>query len=409
MSFAKRILTLTLVIMGLTMVLPTVAETILMVVPSRPTAVRFAFDIEAIRKVTLVSYGGETEKGEQLLHTWDAEAKKWVYITLDEFSFCQFLSNVPDTLIIIGSDKDMPEMIVNSAPEAGETIRILSINPMPMANRLNEKMLFSPKEWRVLAKRHGLTIEDLNEEKRRYGRYGPPGKRIERPVVIDVDSELEANPEEPALKENILEEPVIEKSDTAEPVIGASNVVEPVIEEKDVIGTQVIEVIPLEPEMQPEMQPEAIEEKGMPLVSGAEAVEEMEKVEEMVEITESVPLQESPEIPIDTTLSAPEAVESRSEIIATLTSIEPEKETEETASVKNASEPDIIDTLQTESDTIVLNKEVEPPLRVESVKILNDPNLPIILPSEPSSSANKKTDSLVGNQPVDVWDLPENK
>jgi hypothetical protein len=59
--------------------------------------------------------------------------------------------------------------------------RIASLTPVDLLNELNRDLAFTPMEWRWLAKRYGLTLTDLNAERRRYGKYGPPGSKPVKP------------------------------------------------------------------------------------------------------------------------------------------------------------------------------------------------------------------------------------
>jgi len=332
----KRVSTVgSIAILGLTLAIPAFAakkgNITVLVVPARHTVVRFAFDIAAIRDVTLVAYGGETPQGEQLLHVWNAEAKKWTFLSMDEFSFGQFLPDVPDTVILIGASRDMPEFITANAPAAKRVINIPSINPMPMANRLNERMRFSPREWRMLAKRHGLKIKDLNEERRRYGRYGPPGKRVERPRAADP-------------------EPVVE--DAPEPTV--------------------IEETP------PAREPIALEEKGMEPA-------EPEVIEEDVDVVEAVAAP-----PASTRTGVAPVVEEPADatVDALPNKVTPEETPEEPPFENSANE--ILDTLETEAnatESVVEKTSMVPPAPAAPVRLLAEPEAPIILPAEASPPA----------------------
>ena len=59
--------------------------------------------------------------------------------------------------------------------------RLPKLNPVDLANGMNEVMEFSGHEWRWLADRYKLTLNDRNWERRRYGRYGKPGETRKTP------------------------------------------------------------------------------------------------------------------------------------------------------------------------------------------------------------------------------------
>ncbi len=230
----------------------------MLLMPARHAIVKYAFDIAALRPTTLVTYGGETEDGDLLLHYWNASNKRWVLLSLDDLAFGHYLPGPVQTLVVLGSSKSMPAKIRDQAPPAENTISQEELDLAKLTNLLNLDMVFSAREWKILAKRHGLTTRDLNAERRRYGRYGPPGKKTERPQKEE---------EEPLTQDDV-------DVDVVQPVE-----MEPVeyIEEKGL------------PAQQPEPEPEELlEAKAMPTT----------KPEPEVPATETVivPVEEVPEV-----------------------------------------------------------------------------------------------------------------
>lgn len=232
------------------------------VVPSRYTIVQLAFDIVALRDVALVAYGNSATTGELLLHVWDANNRKWKRITVDEYAVGAFSSHVPDEMILVGSDNDLPAAIIAGASQASNVTRIDTLNLVTVVNTLHKRMHFKEHEWQLLAERHGLKIKDANYERRRWGRYGPPGTK--------------KTPESAQLPEEETEEP-----ETVEPA---------------------------------RLGP--VEEQGLPQVETPKAVEPKAAVEAMPDTQEdagkgSAEVMEAEDAIIDSTLETAEAPEDK--------------------------------------------------------------------------------------------------
>jgi len=159
-----------------------------LVVPSRFTIIQLAFDVVALRDVTLIAYKSSGVDEEPVLYIWDKNLSAWKDITIDEYAIGSFSATTPSEIILIGSDNDLPASLISGASQAKKVTRIDSLNVAPVINALNKDMKFTTKEWELLAERHGLKITDRNEERRRWGRYGPPGQ--DKKVAVDADKPL---------------------------------------------------------------------------------------------------------------------------------------------------------------------------------------------------------------------------
>ena len=181
-----------------------------LVVPSRYTIVQLSFDIVALRDVALVAYGNSATSGELLLHAWDADTGTWKRITADEYAVGAFSSREPDEMILIGSDEDLPSVIIAGASQARNVTRIDTLSVVTVVNALHKRMKFTEREWKLLADRHGLKIKDSNYERRRWGRYGPPGSKSKKPVEVaeTLEEELdEITAPDPEETEPVTDEP----------------------------------------------------------------------------------------------------------------------------------------------------------------------------------------------------------
>ncbi len=233
-----------------------------LVVPSRYTIIQFAFDIAALRHLTLVAYDNGENAQEPLLYTWDANNGAWKRITVDEYAVGAFSAEEPDEMILVGSDELLPAAVIAGASQARNVTRIETLNLMTVANTLHKRLDFSPREWKLLAKRHGLQIKDMNYERRRWGRYGPPGKERTKPVEAVAESAEEAIAEAEEL------EPEEEEKEEEQPVQ-----LSPVEEKGAPVVESIEDALPVEPEAKATVEPEEkaeVVEKDVPAAMAAE-------------------------------------------------------------------------------------------------------------------------------------------
>jgi len=158
-----------------------------LVVPSRYTIIQLAFDIVALRGAALIAYDGSGQESETVLHFWDGNTRAWKRLSAEEYAMGAFVASELDEMFLIGGDSDLPVDVIAGASQAGKVTRIDTLNLMTVVNTLNTSMKFSRREWQTLAERHGLQIKDLNAERRRWGRYGPPNKKAEVRPSSDSD------------------------------------------------------------------------------------------------------------------------------------------------------------------------------------------------------------------------------
>jgi len=229
-----------------------------LVVPSRYTVVQFAFDIVALRDVALVAYSDNPKSEEPLLHAWNADSGAWKRITVDEYAVGAFSSEEPDEMILVGSDSDLPDTVIAGASQAKNVTRIKTLGIVDLVNTLHKRMKFSEREWNLLAERHGLKIKDLNYERRRWGRYGPPKTKRKRPV--DAAGELEQLEQLEQLEEELDEAPTpAPEPEESEPIADEPVQIGPV-EEEDMPAVEPPEAdVPEAPKAKVMVEPEAPE------------------------------------------------------------------------------------------------------------------------------------------------------
>lgn len=209
----------------------------LMVVPARLRVIQVAFDMIQLRSVSVVAYSGNVKSTRPLLHKWNGS--EWCYVSLDEFSEGSFVESAPSRVILIGGDEALPSVLVQGVAWCSDTERIESLNVADLINALDRSFKFKDREWKRLASRYGLTLIDINEERRASNPYDirrselplktlefKQGKDDIAPAVVVEEKEVEA----PVVEEEI-EAVVIEKK--TEKVVVEEEVEEAVVEEEE--------------------------------------------------------------------------------------------------------------------------------------------------------------------------------
>lgn len=206
-----------------------------LVVPARQRTVALALDVRAMRDMVMITYRGTASTGTPLMHVWSSSANAWQELAPEAYAIGQFMPLQPGTLFLIGSD--VPASVIDGAAQAAKIVRIESVSIPEIANTLNQHLNFSAREWKALAERHGMQTRDLNYEKRKWGRFGPPSSEqpaLEKPSMPEEDMPDELTPEAPA-PEVVLDAAAgapLEPEAAVAPVVVATPPVTPVIEEK---------------------------------------------------------------------------------------------------------------------------------------------------------------------------------
>jgi hypothetical protein len=145
------------------------------VVPARPTVVQFAFDLAELRNVSLAAYSVDPKLREPAVYFWDTDAREWKPWDVAAYLGTRAAGAAGMRCVVVGRDGEVPARLEEAPAWAEAFDRVRTLNPDEMANAMNQWLRFTPREWRWLARRFGLTLKDQNAERRRYGKYGPPG------------------------------------------------------------------------------------------------------------------------------------------------------------------------------------------------------------------------------------------
>lgn len=148
------------------------------VIPTRDTLVQFSFDILRLRRnIYLVAQDKEIGGDATVLHVWDDSTQDWIRIGVEEYIAGTVFTQIPKKLIVVGGEKDVPVELASAPAWAGEAYQIESLDLVTILNKMQIIFRFNEREWKWLANRYDITFEDLNADRRRYGRYGKPGER----------------------------------------------------------------------------------------------------------------------------------------------------------------------------------------------------------------------------------------
>ncbi|MBP7829625.1 MAG: hypothetical protein KA248_06880 [Kiritimatiellae bacterium] len=153
---------------------PTPRQLTLLVVPARYNVLQVAFDAASLAPVVLVSYQGDATTENPLLHAWNGS--EWVYVSTDDFRDAQFLQVSPSQAILVGDEKLLPPVLVTSVGAwCPKTLTVPATDPAGLVNALGAHLDFSSRDWKWMASRYNMNLQDLNRERRQESWYDQKG------------------------------------------------------------------------------------------------------------------------------------------------------------------------------------------------------------------------------------------
>jgi len=147
-------------------------ESTLIIVPARPKIIQLAFDMAAMRPMTVLSYRGDAKSAEPLLHQWTGS--EWRYVSFEDFRENRGLFPTPSKVIVVGDDRTVPPSLLQSMPWLCDVARIQTLQLAPAINQLDAIFHFKDREWQVLANHFDLNLEDVNADRRNRNPYDVP-------------------------------------------------------------------------------------------------------------------------------------------------------------------------------------------------------------------------------------------
>jgi hypothetical protein len=203
----------------------------IIVMPARKRVVQLAFQMARCKNIGLVTYNTSPTLNEPLIHVWNGQ--EWLQISLQDYIQGSFMSGDPKHVFLLGDSTTLPLRMMDEVSWYKDLHRLTTLDTTTLINEIGTALTFTSRQWKFLANENGLKIQDQNAERRRFGRWGSPGKEADlKPTRIET---TEMPPAAPII------EPVVEKTI---PVVAAPPVVEkkpvpavvpPVVEKKPVI------------------------------------------------------------------------------------------------------------------------------------------------------------------------------
>ena len=160
-----------------------------LVIPAKPYIVAFCTDVAMMKPLDIVSYevSRKTNAPPMILNLWNGQTRDWTRVVTEDYRSGSLFKEMPKRVILLGNNLAAVAELKGASAVMGDIIVVPNLDAMGMANSLNDILKFSPSEWRFLANRYGLQLKDLNSERRRYGKYGPPGAKPSAPMPKSED------------------------------------------------------------------------------------------------------------------------------------------------------------------------------------------------------------------------------
>lgn len=156
----------------------------IMVVPARKRMVQLAFEISRCKEIGLVTYNNSPSLPAPLLHAWNGH--DWVQISMEDYVEGRFMSGDPKHVFLLGDASSLPLKMQEGPAWYKDLNRITTLDTALIINQMGNVLNFSARQWKWLADTYGMKIEDQSIERRRYGRWGAPGKEKDlAPTQID--------------------------------------------------------------------------------------------------------------------------------------------------------------------------------------------------------------------------------
>lgn len=177
----------------------------IIVMPARKRVVQTGFQLAHCKNIGLVTYNNSSLLAAPLIHIWNGQ--EWIQISTEDFNQGSFMSGEPKRIFILGEDAGIPSQLTVPPSWCKETHRISTLDTTALINQIGTVLKLSSRQWKWLADINGLSATDRNTERRRYGRWGAPGKekdlaptRLESiplppaPIMIEPKTEFEPAP-----------------------------------------------------------------------------------------------------------------------------------------------------------------------------------------------------------------------
>jgi len=175
----------------------------IIVMPARKRVVQLAFQMSRCKDIGMVTYNTNPTLREPLIHVWNGQ--EWIQITMQDFVQGSFMSGDPKHVFLLGDSNITPLRMLDDVSWYKDLHRLTTLDTTTLINEIGKALKFSSRQWKWLAEENGLKIQDQNADRRRYGRWGAPGKEKDlNPTKLE---SIELPPA------SIITEPKAEKTD----------------------------------------------------------------------------------------------------------------------------------------------------------------------------------------------------
>lgn len=156
----------------------------ILVVPARKRMVQLAFELSRCKEIGVVTYNTSPALAAPLIHAWNGQ--EWVQVSMEDYVEGRFMSGDPKHVFLLGDASSLPLKMMDGPTWYKDLNRITTLDIATIVNQVGNKLKFSARQWKWLAQTYGMKIEDQNTERRRYGRWGAPGKELDlAPAKLD--------------------------------------------------------------------------------------------------------------------------------------------------------------------------------------------------------------------------------
>jgi hypothetical protein len=244
----------------------------IIVMPARKRVVQLAFQMASFKDIGLVTYNTNPALREPLIHYWNGNNQEWVQMTMQDFVQGSFMSGDPKHVFLLGDSTITPLKMLDGISWYKDLHRLTTFDTATLINEIGKVVKFSARQWKWLAKENGLEIQDQNAERRKYGRWGAPGKEKDlkpnslesiklppAPIIVEPKAEkFELPPAQPTA-------PAVDAAAKPQPVDVKFSVEEkPIVEEKPAVQVKPVVVVEPVVEVKPAVEVKPVVEAPKP-------------------------------------------------------------------------------------------------------------------------------------------------
>lgn len=172
---SKKFFTFAALIMISTLTIAQEINSGVLVLPNRYTLLQLGFDLTSIRPIRLVSYDFNPKTGITKLFVWNPVSSAWDRIKPEEFIDGIAPKDAP--LLFVKDLAGIPPFLEKNPLWTTNAKTLDTPDLAGIVNMFDSFYKLTPGEWKWIASRYNLKTKDLNEERRRYGRYGKKEQR----------------------------------------------------------------------------------------------------------------------------------------------------------------------------------------------------------------------------------------